>query len=281
MFKHLKYISVFAIVTAFSTPLHAEGDLSLSSVMATVNGTEITLGHMVVAKATLPEQYQQLPDDVLFPGILEQLVQQTALQQSYDGELPAQVALALENERRSLIAGEAIEDILQTAVTEQALQTIYNATYANTEGGTEYNASHILVESEEEAQALVNALREGADFATTARESSTGPSGPGGGSLGWFGTGAMVPAFEAAVIALDVGTISEPVQTQFGWHVIKLNETRQAEAPTLEDVRTELEQQVRNAAVTTALEALTGQGNVDQSGAEGVDPSILSTLTLD
>lgn len=281
MFKHLKYISVFAIVTAFSTPLHAEGDLSLSSVMATVNGTEITLGHMVVAKATLPEQYQQLPDDVLFPGILEQLVQQTALQQSYDGELPAQVALALENERRSLIAGEAIEDILQTAVTEQALQTIYNTTYANTEGGTEYNASHILVESEEEAQALVNALREGADFATTARESSTGPSGPGGGSLGWFGTGAMVPAFEAAVIALDVGTISEPVQTQFGWHVIKLNETRQAEAPTLEDVRTELEQQVRNAAVTTALEALTGQGNVDQSGAEGVDPGILSTLTLD
>ena len=281
MFKHLKYISVFAIVTAFSTPLHAEGDLSLSSVMATVNGTEITLGHMVVAKATLPEQYQQLPDDVLFPGILEQLVQQTALQQSYDGELPAQVALALENERRSLIAGQAIEDILQTAVTEQALQTIYNTTYANTEGGTEYNASHILVESEEEAQALVNALREGADFATTARESSTGPSGPGGGSLGWFGTGAMVPAFEAAVIALDVGTISEPVQTQFGWHVIKLNETRQAEAPTLEDVRTELEQQVRNAAVTTALEALTGQGNVDQSGAEGVDPGILSTLTLD
>ena len=127
----------------------------------------------------------------------------------------------------------------------------------------------------------MNALREGADFATTARESSTGPSGPGGGSLGWFGTGAMVPAFEAAVIALDVGTISEPVQTQFGWHVIKLNETRQAEAPTLEDVRTELEQQVRNAAVTTALEALTGQGNVDQSGAEGVDPGILSTLTLD
>ena len=281
MFKHLKYISAIAIVTAFSTPLHAEGDLSLSSVMATVNGTEITLGHMVVAKATLPEQYQQLPDDVLFPGILEQLVQQTALQQSYDGELPARVALALENERRSLIAGEAIEDILQTAVTEQALQTIYNATYANTEGGTEYNASHILVESEEEAQALVNTLREGADFATTARESSTGPSGPGGGSLGWFGTGAMVPAFEAAVIALDVGTISQPVQTQFGWHVIKLNETRQAEAPTLEDVRTELEQQARNAAVTTALEALTGQGNVDQSGAEGVDPGILSTLTLD
>ncbi len=281
MFKHLKYISAIAIVTAFSTPVHAGGDLSLSSVMATVNGTEITLGHMVVAKATLPEQYQQLPDDVLFPGILEQLVQQTALQQSYDGELPARVALALENERRSLIAGEAIEDILQTAVTEQALQTIYNATYANTEGGTEYNASHILVESEEEAQALVNALREGADFATTARESSTGPSGPGGGSLGWFGTGAMVPAFEAAVIALEVGTISEPVQTQFGWHVIKLNETRQAEAPTLEDVRAELEQQVRNAAVTTALEALTGQGNVDQSGAEGVDPGILSTLTLD
>jgi peptidyl-prolyl cis-trans isomerase C len=281
MLKRFAILPAIAVALTLSQPLHAQDETpSLSTVVANVDGVEITLGHMLVAKATLPQQYQQLPDEVLFPGILDQLVQQTALEQSFEGDLPKRVELSMENERRSLVAGEAIEKILATAVTDEALQAAYDATYANAEPTKEFNASHILVETKEEAKALVEELKDGADFAATAREKSTGPSGPGGGSLGWFGPGAMVPEFETAVATMEAGEISDPVQTQFGWHVIKLNEVRNAEAPAMEDVRTELEQQVRSEAVTAAVDALVADADVNRDGADGIDPSVLSTLTL-
>jgi peptidyl-prolyl cis-trans isomerase C len=281
MLKRLAILPAVAVALTLSQPLYAQDETpQLSTVVATVNGVDITLGHMLVAKATLPQQYQQLPDEVLFPGILDQLVQQTALQQSYSGELPKRVELSMENEQRSLVAGEAIEKILATAVTDEALQAAYDATYANAEPTKEFNASHILVETEDEAKAIVEQLKGGADFAATAREKSTGPSGPGGGSLGWFGPGAMVPEFETAVATMEPGDISDPVQTQFGWHVIKLNEVRNAEAPALEDVRAELEQQVRSEAVAAAVDALVADADVNRDGAEGMDPSVLSTVKL-
>ena len=90
----------------------------------------------------------------------------------------------------------------------------------------------------------------------------------------------MVPDFEAAVIALEVGAVSAPVQTQFGWHVIKLNETRKQEVPQLDDVRADLEQEVRRAAVDAAVEQLTANADVDRSASEGVDPAVLEQLDL-
>lgn len=274
--------AVTALCLSVATPGIAQDDAApdLNTVLATVNGVEITLGHIAVARATLPEQYQQLPAQVLFPGILDQLISQTALLQSFDGERPARVTLALENEERSLIAGEVVEGIMRDAVTESGLQEAYEATYGNGIGGEEYNASHILVETEEEALAIQTDLANGADFADTAREKSTGPSGPGGGNLGWFGPGQMVPTFEAAVIALRPGEVSDPVQTQFGWHVIVLNDVRQTEAPTLEAVRSELEDQIRNEAVQARITELTEAAVVDRSGAEGIDPNILNEIDL-
>lgn len=270
-------LSLCAAAPAFAQD---SGTPGADTVVATVNGVEITLGHMAVAKATLPDQYQQLPAEVLFPGILDQLISQTALVQSFDGETPARVRLALDNEHRSLIAGEVVEGIMQNAVTEAALQAAYDARFAGADAGEEYNASHILVETEDEALAIQAELVAGADFGDTAREKSTGPSGPGGGSLGWFGPGQMVPSFEAAVIALRAGEVSDPVQTQFGWHVIKLNETRVKEAPSLDAVRAELEDQLRNEAVQARIDALTSMATVDRSGAEALNPSVLNEIDL-
>lgn len=281
MLKRLAFLPALAIASVLSHPVMAENHVSTSTVMATVGGTDITLGHMLVARETLPEQYRQLPNEVLFPGILDQLIQQTALQQSFTGDVPARVTLSLENERRSQLAGEAIELILAAAVTDEALQAAYQANIAGVSAGTEYNASHILVETEEEALAVIETLNGGADFAATAREKSTGPSGPGGGVLGWFGAGAMVPDFEAAVVAMEAGAVSAPVQTQFGWHVIKLNETRVGEAPSFEDAKPQLEQELREQAVTSSIEALTAAATIDRSGADAVDPSVLGTVTLD
>ncbi|MEM7519576.1 MAG: peptidylprolyl isomerase [Pseudomonadota bacterium] len=274
----LQFLTAAAFGLMMAMPGLAQEEPNLDTVVATVNGTEITLGHMIVARASLPEQYQQLPDEVLFAGILDQLVQQSALQQTFEGVLPNRVTLSLDNETRSLIAGEVIEQIMAAPLEEADIEAAYQEQYAGQDAGEEFNASHILVATEEEALAIKADLDGGADFAEMAREKSTGPSGPGGGSLGWFGKGMMVPSFETAVIGLEPGAISDPVQTQFGWHVIQLNETRTAEAPALESVREELELQIRQTRVQSRIEGITAEADVDRSASEGIDPSVLQNL---
>ncbi|MGB3246146.1 MAG: peptidylprolyl isomerase [Sulfitobacter sp.] len=275
MQKPLTFLIPLSIAAFLALPAVAQDETTKDTVVATVNGTDITIGHMIVARATLPEQYQQLPDDILFTGILDQLIQQTALADTFEGDLPARATLSIENETRSLTAGEVVEKMMANEVSEAELQAAYDEAYANAEPEQEYNASHILVETEEEAQAIKAELEGGADFAALAREKSTGPSGPSGGSLGWFGKGMMVPSFEAATVELEAGDISDPVQTQFGWHVILLNEVRSTEAPDIKDVREELEQQVRQTKVQTSIEAVTAAATVDKSGAEGIDATLL------
>lgn len=277
MTKHYLSLPIFGLLTAMALPASAQ---DADTVVATVNGTEITIGHMIVARSTLPQQYQQLPNDVLFEGILSQLIDQTLLAQSFEGELPKRTTLSIENERRSLTAAEVIENVLTTALTEEAIQTAYAERLEAFEASEEYNAAHILVETEEEALAVVAELEAGADFAATARNQSTGPSGPNGGDLGWFGPGAMVPSFEAAVIALEVGAVSAPVQTQFGWHVIKLIDTRKTDAPTLDAIRNEIVSDLQASAVASRVESLAETATINESSAEGIDPAILQDLTL-
>ena len=277
MKKRHNFVAALGLAVTFAMPVQGQ---DANTVVATVNGKYITLGHMIVARAILPEQYQQLPNEVLFEGILKQLVEQTLLAGAFDGTLPKRIPISLENEQRSLIAGETLEVVLSQALSEDAVKAAYDAQFADAEPSKEYNASHILVETEEEALAIQAGVDGGADFATVAKEKSTGPSGPNGGSLGWFGKGAMVPSFEAAVVGLEVGAVSAPVQTQFGWHVIILNETRNTSAPELDAVRVEIEGTLRQEAVTTKIEELREAATIDQSGVEGIDPSILSDLSI-
>ena len=275
MQKTLTFLAPLALAVCLAMPAYAQDEVTKDTVVAVVNGTKITLGNMIVARATLPQQYAQLPDDVLFKGILEQLVQQTALADTFKGELPARVTLSIENETRSLTAGEVVEKMMANALTEGELQEAYDKEYGGVEPDQEFNAAHILVETEEEAKALKVQLDDGGDFAALAREKSTGPSGPSGGDLGWFGKGMMVPAFEEAVIGLSAGDVSEPVKTQFGWHVIMLKETRKLDVPTLEDSREELTQQLSQIKVQKSIEEVTEKAAVDTSGSEGIDPALI------
>lgn len=249
MRKGFTFLAALACTATLIQPVAAADALPADTVVATVNGEQITLGHLIVAYATLPQQYQQLPSEVLFDGLLDQLIQQVALAQTHDPEIPARIELSLENERRSLIAANVVEHAMQGAASEAEIKAAYDAKYAGTVDALEFDASHILVETEEEAQAIVAELRGGADFADMARAKSTGPSGPRGGALGWFGKGAMVPEFEAAVVAMEPGTVSDPVQTQFGWHVIRLNDTRVKSAPPLDEVREEIALEDRKSVV--------------------------------
>jgi peptidyl-prolyl cis-trans isomerase C len=270
--------SAFALMLAL--PVQAQETLNADSVVATVNGTDITLGHMLMVRSSLPQQYQELPDEVLWDGILDQIVQQTVLSQQDTDEENRRIQLALENERRALLAAQVIEGLVAEGVTDEAIQQAYEEKYAESDSGVEFNASHILVETEEEAATIVEQLNDGADFAEVASEKSTGPSGPNGGELGWFGAGMMVPEFEAAVQDMEVGEISEPVQTQFGWHVITLNETRDKAAPALEEVRQEIETELSQGVVAGKIQELTSNADVTRTAKEEVDTSVLSNLDL-
>lgn len=252
--------------------------MALDTVMATVNGEEITLGHMLMLRTTLPEQYQQLPANVLFEGILDQMIQQEALAQSDDAEETEVVRLAIENQRRAMMSSQAMDVLAPDEIPDADIQAAYEAQFGG-DGGTEYNASHILVETEEEAASLVTELENGADFAELAREKSTGPSGPSGGSLGWFEAGQMVAPFQDAVETLEAGEVSGPVQTQFGWHVVKLNETRIKEAPALETVRDQIVQTLSEEAMQTAIEDVVAGAEVTRPGAE-LSPEVLNRLDL-
>lgn len=277
MTKRYLSLPTFGLLAAMALPAVAQ---DADTVVATVNDRDITIGHMIVARATLPEQYQNLPDDVLFEGILDQLINQTLLSQSFEGEMPKRAILSLENETRSITAGEAIEELMESAISEESIQALYDAQIKDFVADEEYNASHILVETEEEAQAVIAEIEGGADFEATARDKSTGPSGPNGGNLGWFGAGAMVPSFEAAVVGLEVGGVSAPIQTQFGWHVIMLNDLRKTETPTLDELRGTIEAEVGTAAVEARIEKLTADANVDKKSLDGVDLGILKNLAL-
>ena len=271
-----KFMASAALSLVISTAAHAQ---SASDVVASVNGTDITLGEMIITRAQLPQQYQSLPNDVLFTGILDQLIQQQLLADQLEVD-PSRVAIALLNEARSLRAGEVIAKITDNAVTEEALRAAYDERFAGAEPATEYNAAHILVDTEEEAVAVKARIDGGADFAETAREVSTGPSGPNGGDLGWFGAGMMVAPFEEAVVALEVGEISGPVETQFGWHIIKLNETRAQELPSLDDVREELTGQLQSAAIESRLTELQDAAEITMPEEGAFDPEALINLDL-
>ena len=277
--KGFTFLPSLALAAVMALPLAAETKPDASTVVARVNGDEITLGHLIAAAFALPAQYQQLEDDVLYDFVLVQLVRQHLLSQQQD-DLNALNALRLENETRTLRAEQTVGQITAAEVTDDVIQAAYDAQFADFEGEDEFDASHILVETEEEAKELKSQLDDGADFAELAKEKSTGPSGANGGALGWFGKGQMVPEFEVGVLALEKGQVSDPVQTQFGWHVVTLNDKRKSQAPELADVRDELVQTIRQEIIEAKVEELTQQAQIERPGLEGTGPEILRQIEL-
>jgi peptidyl-prolyl cis-trans isomerase C len=276
----LAKLSTAAYLGTAIVPAFAENHMDASTVVATVNGTEITLGHMILARENLPTQYQSLPDEQLFQGILEQLIQQTLLSQVNENPESLRVRLTLENDRRMMRAGEAVDIISSQEIGEDDITAAYEEKFSNAEAEREFNASHILVETEEAALNLIEKAKEGADFAELAKEFSTGPSGPNGGQLGWFRKGMMVPPFEEAVLGMEKGAISGAVKTDFGWHVIKLNDVRDLSAPTLEQVRNDIYAELQQQAVVERIKQMQDTGDIARTDLGEFDAGVLKNLSL-
>lgn len=255
-------------------------DVTRDTVVATVNGTGITLGEVIAATAQLPAEYSQLPPDILFDGMVSQLVQQQLLADTV-GDEPARIALSLVNERRTLLAAEAISTFLPGAVSDEAVQAAYEAQFGAETALTEYDADHILVATEDEANAVIERLDTGEDFADLARELSTDSgSGANGGDLGWFAAEMMVAPFANAVQEMEPGTVSEPVESQFGWHVILLNDTRLQEPPPLDAVRPQIEGELQQLAITDRLEALEAEAEITLPAEGEFDPAVMLDFSL-
>ncbi|WP_306114323.1 MULTISPECIES: peptidylprolyl isomerase [unclassified Roseovarius] len=272
--------AVFAVSIAVGAPVLSQDEPTAATVVAKVGETEITLGHMLALRSGLPPHYNELPDEVLFNGILDQLIQQTLLMQIVGDNPSPMTSLMIENETRALLASEAIRGVMDLPVSEDDLKAAYAARYADEEPETEYHAAHILVETEDEAKDIITKLDEGADFGDLAKTLSTGPSGPNGGDLGWFGPGVMVESFFNAAAALDAGEVSAPVETQFGWHVIKMIETRDKDIPTLDQVREELQEELRQKIFDDLIAQRESETAIDRAGADGIDQAIIKSTDI-
>ncbi len=269
-----------AASTGLGTVAQSQDAASADTVIATVDETEITLGHMLALRGGLPEQYDQIAPNVLFEAVLDQLVQQTLLMQTHDGDLSPEALMRLENERRAILAAEVTRDIFDTEISDAEIRALYEARYSGESDETEYRAAHILLETEEAALDVIDEIEGGANFSALAQEHSIGPSGPSGGDLGWFGEGVMIPEFFDAVTELDEGEVSPPVETQFGWHVIELRETRTKDRPELQDVRDELVSELRQQAFDDHVAELERKADVSRDGSGDVDPTLINRTDL-
>lgn len=264
---------------SFAVSAAAQEPPKANTILATVDGVNITVGHVIALRGRLPQEYQNLPDDVLYEGIVEQLIQQTVLMNAIKSILDERTALGLENEKRAFLASEMLARLTEREVTDDQLHAAYVDRYDAAIPDQEFDASHILVATREEAVLIIGLLDDGADFATVAREQSTGPSGPNGGNLGWFGKGQMVPTFEEAVLKLAVGEVSPPVETQFGWHVVKLNNLRNLKVPTLDEIRPQLVMELQQTAVEDEIQRLTNDAEVARTEVD-IDPSVIRDVSL-
>ena len=270
-------IMILTLILFSSFPAAGQSDLS-SATLAEVNGQKITLAHVIAAVARLPAEYENFEANYLLEGILDQLVKQELMAQALD-DSTILVEASLQNEIRSIKAKYAVEKLMQGFPTDEMIQAKYEEATAQIEDSEEFNASHILLETEESSKEIRQLLENGADFAQLAQEKSSGPSGPSGGQLGWFGLGQMVPEFEAAVLVLEIGMISQPVQTQFGWHIIKLNDRRLKPLPNLEELKPEIVQNLTQRRIDDLIEIKTEEARI-KLFLEEIDPSSIYNLKL-
>jgi len=222
--------------TTASTPA-AESDALPDGVLAIVNGQPITQLAVDNVAAQVSSNGQSAdPERILNELINLEVLTQEAEKLELDKE--PEIATALHLQYTQTMGNAYLAEISETVdITDEALRAEYDLQTANVEE-SEFRASHVLLETEEDAKQVITDLADGADFAELAKERSTGPTGPEGGDLGWFQSGTMVAEFSDAVASMDIGATSEaPVKSEFGWHVIKLVDKREAALPDFDSVK--------------------------------------------
>jgi len=228
-------------LSLFAGPLRAEDS---NPVLAKVNGSEIRQSDVALAEEELGPSLAQMDpatkkDNVLSFLIDMKIVAKAAEDKKVENDEDFKKRLAFTRNRLlmdSLLATEG-----KAATTDAAMKKVYDDASKQITGEQEVHARHILVETEDEAKAIEEELKKGADFAELAKKKSKDPGASDGGDLGFFTKDQMVPEFSAVAFALEPGKISDPVKSQFGWHIIKVEEKRNRKAPDFEQVKSQIE----------------------------------------
>lgn len=244
-------------------------------VVATVNGIEIYYSQVQQAQRAMGGQAMAVPLEMIQSMLINTIADRTivAEQARKDGfDKKEEFKKRMADIEQQVLARDFIADYAEKQITDKRVEEAYQDMIKDFEPQKEVRARHILVEDEAAAKAVIKELEGGADFAELAKSKSTGPSGSQGGDLGFFSAGAMVPEFEKAAFALKAGEFSkEPVKTQFGYHVIKLEEERKTQPPKLEDVKDQIEGEIGNEAVSAYIEGLRKDAKIvlfDKDGKE-------------
>jgi peptidyl-prolyl cis-trans isomerase C len=242
-------------------------------VVARVDGTELRLSDVEAAQHSLPPQAQKLPLEQIYPMLLDRLVDgmlvtEAGRKEHLDRDPEVQDRLKHYEDR--LIQETYVNRALKQAETEDQLRTRYQTFLKEKPAHDEVHASHILLATEAEAQSVIAELDKGADFAALAKKYSKDPGAESGGDLGYFGHDDMVAAFADAAFALPKGQYSKtPVKTEFGWHVIKVENRRVGKPPSFEEAREELTRDLAHEILDAKLHDLRGAAKIEEFGLDG------------
>jgi peptidyl-prolyl cis-trans isomerase C len=275
-------ISVLAVISAgaqetapapASPAAPAQAAPDPARVVATVNGQTITEADLTLAGADLDQQFAQLPPEqrraAALSAIIEiRLLASEARAKGLDKDPEFERRMAFLQQRA--LHSAVIDSEVSSKITDEAIRKRYDTEMSNTPPVNEVKARHILVKTKEEADAIIKQLDAGGDFAKLANENTTDPSGKAtGGELGYFGPGQMVPEFEKAAFALDVGAYSkQPVESQFGFHVIKVEDKRAQQPPAFDQVKDQIRSILLRENYFALVKSLRGAAKVDIADAE-------------
>ncbi len=236
-------------------------------VVARVNGVDIRQSDIAFAGEEIGGNIPNMPPeqkrDYLINYLVDVAVMSQAAEQQKLADRP-EVKHRLAFDRNRLLMESMLQDAGRAALSDAAEHAVYDEAIKQAKSEEEVHARHILVPTEDEAKAILAQLKGGADFATLAKEKSKDPGAADGGDLGYFTKEQMVPEFATVAFKLDKGQLSDPVKTQFGWHIIKVEDKRMKPTPTFEQIKGQIENYVAHRAQAQLVEKLRSAANVER-----------------
>ena len=244
-----------------------------TKIVATVDGKPIFLSEIIGMAQRLPEQYRNMSLEAVYPSLLTRAIDSKLV--TLEGRRAGfskdpDVKKRLLDVEDQIISEIFLTKTIGSQVTEEALQKIYSETKSEMASGDQIKARHILLDSEEKALEIIKKLQAGGEFAKLASEYSTGPSAASGGDLGWFGEGQMVPEFSKAAFALNPGDIvTKPVKTQFGWHIILVEDRKVSAPPSFDEAKEQLASTMSQKLLKELIETLRTKAKIVRFQADG------------
>ncbi len=264
---------------AAKPPVAAATPAPKDPIVATVNGQPIRLSELEVAQQSLPQQYRSMPLQAVFPALLDRIVDsKLVVQEGKKTKITDDPAF---KKRLAFVEEQVLQDFwiqreIAKKVTADKLRQRYEERLKSLPSEEEVHARHILVATEDEAKALIVDIKKGAAFDKLAKEKSTDKaSGTEGGDLGWFKKSDMVKEFADAAFDLKKGEMTEtPVKTQFGYHVIQVEDRRKAPPPAYEELADQLREEMAREAVTAQLDLMRSGAKIEKFNIDGSKPDV-------